>query len=105
MSHEGLENETSPERILSREEILIELHKRCESFDIVLEKSDEQGIYILDVKAVDGVIYAYQRKRPLPGQPQGMESAGTTIRVEWADGSYAKTLADYDPISNKWVEQ
>ncbi len=99
-------NETGPERILSREEVLSELRSRCEIFEVERELEDAEGIYLLEVKASDGSKrYTYQRKRLLPGEPRGIESVGTTIRVEWLDDGYAKTLADYDPITNEWIDQ
>ncbi|MDP1689019.1 MAG: hypothetical protein Q8L47_02725 [bacterium] len=106
MSHEGIENEANPEKILSREEILLELRNRCENFDVIAEREDKDGIYFLKIKTSNKkIFFVYQRERSLAGEPQGMESARTTIRMEWADDSYAKTLADYNPFADKWVDQ
>jgi hypothetical protein len=98
--------EKGPERILSREAILSELHNRCENFEIEREMEDGEGVYLLEVLSADHMKrFTYQRKRLLPREPQGIESAGTTIRVEWLDDGYAKTLADYDPETGKWIDQ
>ncbi|OGZ00648.1 MAG: hypothetical protein A2946_01485 [Candidatus Liptonbacteria bacterium RIFCSPLOWO2_01_FULL_53_13] len=98
--------EVGPERVLSLEEILSQLRSRCESFEVERELGDAEGIYLLEVKSLDGSKrFTYQRKRLLPGQPQGIESAGTTIRIEWLDDGFSKTLADFNPTTGEWVEQ
>jgi hypothetical protein len=98
--------ETSPERILTREEILSQIRSRCEHFEPERELRDEEGIYLLEVIASDNSKrYTYQRQRIIPGQPQGVESAGTTIRSEDLDDGYSRTLADYDPRTNTWIDQ
>lgn len=98
--------ETSPERILSREEILSQIRSWCENFEMERELVDADGIYLLEVKASDNSRrYVYQRRKLLPGQPQGVESAGTTIRSEDLDDGYSRTLADYDPQTDTWIDQ
>lgn len=98
--------EGGPERILSRDEIIAEISKHCESFEPERELSDEQGIYLLEVKATDGSRrYTYQRKRLLPDAPQGIESSGTTLRSEDLDDGYSRTIADFNPNTGEWVGQ
>lgn len=103
MSDKFPTSETGPERILSREEVLSQLRSRCEKFEVERELEDARGIYLLEVLSADGSKrFAYQRKGSFQGK---IESAGTTIRVEWLDDGYAKTLADYDSATGEWVEQ
>jgi hypothetical protein len=98
--------ETGPERFPSREEILSELRRWCESFEEERELTDERGVYLLEVVSLDkSKRFAFQRERRLPGQPQGIESSGTTIRSEDLDDGYSITLADYDPETGKWIDQ
>lgn len=100
---EDYKPEAGPERILSREEILSQLQGRCEKFDVERELSDADGIYLLEVMTKDGTKrYTYQRKGAFDGK---IESAGTTVRLEWMDDGFSKTLADFDPATGEWVEQ
>ena len=99
-------SERGPERILSREEILAKIKSYCEQFTVERELADEAGVYLLEVVAADNSKrYAYQRKRLLPGQPKGVESASTTIWSEDLDDGYSRTLADFDAEKNEWIEQ
>ena len=99
-------NETSPEHILSREEVLSQIRSRCEGFEIERELEDADGIYLLEVKASDNSKrYTYQRKGSFPGKSHKIESAGTTIRSEDLDDGYSRTIADYDPKMNAWIDQ
>lgn len=95
--------ETSPERILSREEVLSQLRSRCEQFEVERELSDAEGVYLLEVLSSDGTKrFAYQRKGLFANQ---IGSEKTTIRVDWTDDSYSTTLADFDPVTGAWIDQ
>lgn len=99
-------SETGPERILSREEILAQINTRCENFEIERELADADGIYLLEVLNQEKTKrYVYQRKGLFPIGDKKIESGGTTIRSEDLDDGYAETLADYDPTTNKWIDQ
>lgn len=100
-------HETGPERILSREEVLSQLRSRCENFEIERELGDADDIYLLEVKDSDNSKrYAYQRKGSfMIGASQKIESLGTTIRSEDLDDGYSRTIADYDPKTNEWIDQ
>jgi hypothetical protein len=96
-------NETGPERILSREEVLSQLRSRCENFEIERERADAEGVYLLEVMSVDKTKrYVYQRKGIFGGK---IESAGTTVRSEDVDDGYSRTIADYDPVTGEWIDQ
>lgn len=98
-----VENEQNQERIPSREEIVSELHNRCEEFEVERELADTEGVYLLEVMSSDkSKRYTYQRKGLFTGK---IESAGTTIRSEDMDDGYSRTIADYDPITGNWVDQ
>ncbi len=98
--------ESSPERIPSREEVISKLHSYCESFEIDLELADAEGVYLLRVRAADNSkLFTYQRKGTFQAESKEIGSAGTTIRSEDLDDGYARTLADYNPATNEWVEQ
>ncbi len=101
------ESEPNPERALSREEILSELHRRCENFTPERELADSDGIYLLEVVSSDGAKrYTYQRARLLPALPgHDVESTTTAIRSEDSDDGYSRTLADYDPKRGIWIDQ
>lgn len=99
-------NETSPERILSREEVLSQIRSRCEGFEIEQDLKDADGIYFLEVRALDNSKrYTYQRKGSFLGESHKIESVGTTIRSEDLDDGYSRTIADYNLTTNEWVEQ
>ena len=106
MSYEGIpkaDNEPTPERILSREEVLSQLHSRCEKFELERELADAEGVYLLEVTSEDKTKrYAYQRKGTFVGK---IESAGTTIRSEDMDDGYSRTIADYDPTTGEWKDR
>jgi hypothetical protein len=106
------ENESNPERALSREQIMEELLVRImsshEKFQIKVERelSNAEGIYLLEVLSPDtGRRYVYQRKGSFEGSGQKIESSGTTIRSEDLDDGYSRTIADYDPIAGRWINQ
>ncbi|TSA44513.1 hypothetical protein D4R51_03725 [bacterium] len=100
------ESEGKKERIFSREEILSQLGSRCEILKIERELEDEKGIYLLEVINKENTKrFIYQRERLLPGQPRGIESSGTTIRSEDLDDGFSKTIADYNPELDKWIDQ
>ena len=97
------DKEPNLERILSREEVLSELHNRCEKFEVERELADAEGVYLLEVISEDKAKrYTYQRKGMFAGK---IESAGTTLRSEDLDDGYSRTLADYDPITGEWTDQ
>jgi hypothetical protein len=95
--------EAGPERILSREEVLSELGRRCEFSGVHRELVDAGGVYLLEVMNKDKTkIYIYQRQGSFAG---GVESALTTIQSEDMDDGFPRTLADYDPKTGQWVDQ
>jgi hypothetical protein len=106
------EHEPNPERVFSREEILeeilLQVLKRHEKFQFKIERElrNAEGIYLLealDPKA--GKRYTYQRKGSFEGRGQKIESSETTIRSEDLDDGYSRTLAGYDPTTDRWKEQ
>ncbi len=106
MPQEANPNETGPERILSREEILSEIRSWCENFEIERELADTEGIYLLEgIDSENSKRYIYQRKGSFPVGVKKIDALKTTIIEEYLDDSYASTVADYDPETNRWVHQ
>lgn len=99
-------SELGPERILSREEVLSQIRSRCEEFEIERELEDADGVYYLEVKAKDNSKrYIYQRRGSFPVDSKKIDSLKTTIISEDLDDGYARTIADYDSKTNKWIDQ
>lgn len=107
MSHGGDPQigETGPERILSREEVLSQLQSRCESFTIEQELGNDDGVYFLEVLSSDNTRrYTYQRKGSFSKDSLVVESAGTIIYSEDLDDGRSRVIADYDLITESWID-
>jgi len=99
----NVENESNPEKILSREEVMAQLKSRCEGMEVERELSDADGVYLLEMMSSnEGRRYVYQRKGTFAGK---IESGSTTIRSEDLDDGYSRTIADYDPETGEWIDQ
>jgi hypothetical protein len=106
MPHGVSANETGPERVLSREEVLSQIRNRCENFEVEQELGDADGIYLLEVKASDNSKrYRYQRKGTFPVGTRNIGALKTTLISEDLDDGYARTIADYDPETDAWMDQ
>lgn len=110
MSNQGSpEHEGSPERIPSREEVLVEIRKRCQEAEVFNELSDEEGIYVLEARMAgeasgEFTDYVYQRKGVFPG---GYGAASTVLeRIDCVDGEPCggEIVAEYNSATGEWTE-
>lgn len=100
--------EGKPEQIPTKEEVLEVISRFVENATFVRELSDEQGLYLLEVKA-DGkkpgevAEYLYIRKGIHPNRN---ETAETTIYVtQYEDGMpiAGETLAGHNSETGEWT--
>lgn len=101
--------EEAPERIPDIEEVLEVIRKFAEVEGVIKESSDEQGLYLLDVKVKaedkpgDTTQYEYRRKGNFPG---GHSSAQTVLNaVSYRNGEefWAESAAFYNPEAGGWM--
>ncbi len=103
---EGFEN--TPERILTKDEVMKIISRFVENPTIVSELSNEQGLYSLEVKNQSDEkgekIYQYMRKGQFGNQNR---STATVIHVVLYKDGEACTCYDtvnYNPETGEWVE-
>ena len=98
--------EKGPERIPSREEVLAIIGRFAEGAVVVKERSDEQGLYLLEAevkgeKPGETTEYSYMRK----GEFGNNSSQATKVNaVFYADGMpiSGDSLAICDPETGEW---
>ena len=100
--------EKGPERIPTKEEILDIINELTEGkeFLTLREKSDESGLYLLEVQIDEDIPddttrYEYRRKGIFP---EGKTSE-TVINIERYEGDMCvagHNIADYDPTTGEW---
>ncbi len=106
---EGAPLETAPERIPSRQEVMDIISFFAEGGTVVRELSDEQGLYLLEVK-VEGenpgetIQYEYMRKGKFPNHNQTLET--TIHRVCYENGTPVggTEVAVYRSEATGWEE-
>lgn len=101
--------EKGPERIPTKDEVMEVISRFAENTVPVRELSDEQGLYLLEVK-IEGqnpgetTQYEYMRK----GQfADGNQSLGTVIHVVFYEDGVpcgGNDVANYNPETGEWVE-
>ncbi len=107
--------ETGPEHIPSREEILAKIGTRCERPEVLRERTDSKGIFLLEVCSAgedpkEATIYVYQRKKSSADRENPNNDVGimTTLGAYYYhDGECCSgdTIANYDSETNEWVEK
>ncbi|HEY5587925.1 MAG TPA: hypothetical protein VIK86_03100 [Candidatus Paceibacterota bacterium] len=100
--------EKNHEKILTKVEVLEVMSRLAENVTFVRELSDDQGLYLLEVK-VEGkkpseiIEYMYIRKGKFPKRN---ESLATTIFVTYYEDGMpisGYNIANYKSESNEWV--
>jgi hypothetical protein len=101
--------EKSPERIPTKDEVMEVISRFAENSIVVRELSDEQGLYLLEVK-VEGkepgetTQYEYIRKGRYP---DGNMSAATVIHIVYYQNGMpigGHNVADYNHETGEWIE-
>jgi len=111
MSMEGpgpSRQEKSVESIPSRDHVLAQISNYCENphAKVNREKSDDKGIYFLEVQTEDKngdmVLYEYKRKGTFPDQNVSGETVINVIYFEGTMPVGGDCLATYNPKTEKW---
>ena len=97
------------ERILSKEDVMEAISRYAENATLVRELSDEQGLYLLDVK-IEGekpgetTQYEYMRKGRFLNQNQASETAIHKVYYEDEMPVGGEKVAVYKSESGEWEE-
>ncbi len=100
--------ERGPEQIPTREQVLKEIARHAEGAAFVRELSDEQGLYLLEVK-IEGekpgeiIQYEYMRKGRFQGVGQSSETAIHVVYYENDVPTNGQKIAIYNAESGEWV--
>lgn len=100
--------EQKQERIPTREEVLDLIRRRAEGCTVLVERSDERGMYYLEAKSPETkpgyyTVYVYLRKGTFPN---GSFTPITRLMAEeYTHGSVdsGDDIAELDPATNEWV--
>ncbi len=99
----------TPETILNKEEVLSVISRFAENAEFVRELSDEQGLYLLEVKVPGekpGEItqYEYMRKGIFPNQNQSSETAIHKVYYENDTPVGGEKVAFYSLETGAWED-
>lgn len=103
---EGFEG--GPEKILTKQEILDFITKYIEGWEVVDERSDEKGVYLLNVKVeVEDepgkfVQYEYLRKGHFPNKNETSETHLEIVYYQDEEVYFADEIAFYDEATGEW---
>lgn len=109
--HSSMENpiEKGPERILTKEEVMEVIARYAENTTFVRELSDEQGLYLLEVK-IEGkksgeiIQYEYMRKGRFPNHNEASETAVCVVYYKDEVPMGGDKIAVYNPETGEWEE-
>ncbi len=103
--------ERGPERILSKEEVLNAIRRYAENVELVRELSDQQGLYLLEVKVVsehekegETTQLEYVRKGRFPNT---ITSSDTSIHKVYYKGDMpvgGDKVAAFNNETGEWVD-
>ncbi|MEK7609976.1 MAG: hypothetical protein AAB470_02560 [Patescibacteria group bacterium] len=106
---EGIKTEKGPERIPTKEEVLEVIARYIENATFVRELSDEQGLYLLEVKVQgektgETIQYEYIRKGKFPNHN---ESVSTVIHIVYYENEIpvgGHDVANFDSETGEWKD-
>ncbi len=103
-------NESMLEKIPSRENILVEIRKRCEGATVVRELSDHDGIYLLEAreqgdKPGEFTDYIYQRRGSFPNKNAATTTVLERVFFENDIPCGGDVLAEHDDATGEWVNK
>ena len=99
--------EKGPERILTKEEVMEVISRYAENATLIRELSDEQGLYLLEVK-IDSekpgemTLYRYSRKGIFQNHNEASETA---LHIVWYQDEIpigGDKIAVYNPETGEW---
>ena len=104
------EQESIQERICTREEIVEKITSRCENPEVIRELSDEQGIYLLEVRSKgedpnEGNLYLYKRRKEYTAGNEAPETCLEVVYYSGGDPCGGDTLASLNPETGEWVDK
>ncbi|MFA6494895.1 MAG: hypothetical protein WC246_00820 [Candidatus Paceibacterota bacterium] len=104
------QNEQGKEHIPAREEILAQIHERCESAEIIRELADTDGVYLLEAreqgkKPGEFTDYIYQRKGTFPGHNDAEKTVLEKVYFEDDMPCGGDIIAEYDDTTRTWIEK
>ncbi len=101
--------EKGPERILTKEDVMEVIARHAENAILVRELSDEQGLYLLEVK-VEGkesdeiIQYQYMRKGRFPNHNEASETAIHAVYYQGETPVGGDKIAVYKSEMGGWEE-
>lgn len=101
--------EKGPERILSKEEVMEVISRYAENAEMVRELSDEQGLYLLEVKVPgekegETTQYEYMRKGRFPNHNEASETALHKVYYDGEMPVGGDKVAIYNPETGEWTD-
>ncbi len=104
---DGGKIESSNEQIPSRENILAEIHKLCKGGEVIKERANDDGIYLLEViesgeKPGESTLYIYQRKGKFGINLMDKTSVEKIYMMD--DIPYrGEVVSEYDETTGEWA--
>ena len=101
--------EKGHERILTKEEVMEVIVRYAENTTFVRELSDEQGLYLLEVKIEgkkqgDSIQYQYMRKGIFPNHNEALETALHVVYYQDEMPVGGDKIAVYKTETGEWEE-
>lgn len=99
--------EKNPERILSKEEVIITMSRFLENLTVTRELSDDKGLYLLEAQVAgkesgEVIEYQYMRKGAFPNQNREVETSICAYYYQDGVPISGETIAVYR--SGEWKD-